>query len=106
MSSAAALHAMLSRHIGVEHGISAAQLAQALQTNERQVRLWISGLREQGHGICAHPVTGYFIAVNDEELQRYYIDFLRERALHSLRLISIATKTALPDLIGQLRLKT
>jgi biotin operon repressor len=106
VANAAALLAILSRHIGAENGVGAERLAYMLDAPQRKVRQWVSELREQGHGVCAHPETGYFVAANDEELQRYYIDFLKSRALHSLRLISIATKTALPDLLGQLRLKT
>lgn len=107
------LTAALSRHIGAAKGVHVEPLvAEILGTSqrdpnaERRVRTLASELREDGVPVCAHPSTGYFIAETDEELQRYYLDFMESRAMHTLRLISRVKKIALPDLIGQLRLKT
>ncbi len=104
---------VLSRHIGAANGVAIDGLVYEITGEslrdpaaERHVRQLISNLREEGQHICAHPSTGYFMAANDEELERYYIKFLRARALHSLLLISRAKKIALPELLGQLRLKT
>jgi hypothetical protein len=103
--------ATLSRHIGAERGVHIAQLVAEITGEllpdpvaERRVRQCISELREEGGHVCAHPQTGYFIAASAAELERYYIEFLRARALHSLMLISRAKNIALPELIGQLRL--
>ena len=46
------------------------------------------------------------MAENDKELEEYCIKFLRDRAMHSLRLISRLTKIALPDLLGQMKLES
>lgn len=104
---------VLSEHIGCRRGVPIDRLVYEItgeripdEAAERRVRHIISELREEGSHICAHPSTGYFMAANDQELDRYYIAFLRARALHSLLLISRAKKIALPDLLGQLRLKT
>jgi hypothetical protein len=65
----------------------------------------VSDLREQGLAVCAHPNTGYFLAETADELETYCIKFLRNRALHSLRLVSRLTNTAMRDLVGQLPLE-
>lgn len=97
---------VLAHYVGKDHGISVERLAHEACCTPRQARAFVSELREEGSHICAHPSTGYFMAANDEELQRYYIEFLEHRALHSLHLIARAKRIALPDLIGQLRLPT
>ena len=97
---------VLTQHIGLTSGMSAEALAHAAGVKERDVRLAVSALREEGFGVCAHPQTGYFIAETDAELQKYFIDFMFDRAMHTLRLVSKVTKQALPDLVGQLKLKT
>ncbi len=103
----------LSRHVGQERGVRIDRLVAEITGElvpdpaaERRVRQLVSDLREEGSHICAHPHTGYFMAANKQELDRYYLDFLRARALHSLRLISRATNIAIPELLGQMRLKT
>jgi hypothetical protein len=105
--------AALARHIGKENGVHVHELVYEVTgeigrnpARERLVREIVSALREEGSHICAHPSKGYFMAANDAELDRYYIAFLRARALHSLTLISRAKKIALPELLGQLRLNT
>jgi biotin operon repressor len=96
---------VLQRHIGAGHGITAKELAAAAGITEREVRVQVSALREDGIAVCGHPRTGYFIAETPEELETT-VEYLKGRALHSLRLASRLSKIPLPDLIGQLRLPT
>jgi biotin operon repressor len=91
---------------GVGQGFSVAHLARESGLTQRGVRHAITTLRLDGYAICAHPSTGYFLAQNQDELNKYCLEFLRSRAMHSLKLISGLTKTAMPDLIGQLNLET
>ena len=71
----------------------------------RQVRRFVTELREDGVAICGTPTHGYYIAGTPEELEET-CQFLRRRALHSLTLESRLRKVPLPDLIGQLHLRT
>ncbi len=100
------LIALLARHLGADQGISAKDIALALDVPTRRVRTLVTEAREDGVAICAHPSTGYFIAANEAELDRYYIAYLRSRVMHTLKLISIAKRVPLPELIGQMRLNT
>lgn len=95
----------LQRHVGAARGITAKSLAEAAGMNEREVRHQVSALREEGIAICGHPRTGYFIAANAEELDNT-VEYLKSRAMHSLRIASRLTKIPLVDLLGQLKLKT
>lgn len=96
-------------HIGKAQGIGITGIVQAATQScsttgaERQCRRIISELREQGIAICGKPSTGYYIAANQAELEEC-CQFLRSRALTSLRLESRLRKMALPDLIQQLRI--
>jgi hypothetical protein len=67
------------------------------------VRKAIEELRREGHRICATPETGYFMAANDDELDRT-CGFLYARAMTSLTQVAAMKRVALPDLRGQLRL--
>lgn len=96
---------VLQRHIGADHGITALRLALAAGITTREVRAQVSALREDGIAVCGHPRTGYFIARTPAELETT-VEYLKGRALHSLRLASRLTRIPLPDLIGQLKLKT
>ncbi|TVO70870.1 hypothetical protein FHP88_15560 [Sedimenticola selenatireducens] len=102
---------VLSQHIGKQKGISAQELAEACMQRSvmpgdlRQLRKVIQQLRGDGHHICAHPATGYFIAENAEELDAT-CEFLYDRAISSLKQISRMKKVAMPDIRGQLRLPT
>jgi biotin operon repressor len=96
---------VLSRHVGAANGITAAALACELGLLQRHVRTYVTELRGQGLAVCAHPRTGYFIAATPEELEDT-CKFLRSRAMHSLVLESKLRHVPLPDLLGQLRLKT
>lgn len=107
--------AVLSRHVGRANGVTMHNLALYVtrehldegerEITERNVRKVISRLREDGHAICAHPRTGYFIAETAEELDECCA-FLRSRAMTSLTLESKLRKIALPELLGQLRVPT
>ncbi len=95
----------LQSHIGHNNGITAEQLALQLGVEKRQVRHLITELRLDAHAVCGHPKTGYFIAANNQEIEDTCA-FLRSRAMHSLALESRLRKTTLPELLGQMSLKT
>ncbi len=97
--------AELQRHIGAANGITAEALSHVIDAPERRLRQLVSELREEGVAICARPETGYFIAATPEELEECCA-FLRSRAMHSLMLESRLRKIPLPDLLGQLRIRT
>jgi len=99
------VQSLLYRHVGASNGVSASAIARALDMSERRVRTLVSELREEGVAVCGHPKTGYFIALTPWELEETCA-FLRRRALHSLTLESKLRKVPLPELLGQLRLKT
>lgn len=105
MSDATALLSKLQQHQGAANGITAEALAAALDTTKRQIRSLVSELRLEGVAVCGHPKTGYFIAANDSEIEDT-CKFLRSRAIHSLTLESRLRKVTLPNLLGQMRLKT
>lgn len=102
----------LSHHIGAANGIHVRELVQRITqqmyTNgpmERKLRQIVAELRMEGHHICAHPQLGYFMAETADELEET-CDFLYERAMTSLAQISRMKKVSLPDLRGQLHLRT
>jgi len=96
---------LAERHIGKARGIGAEQLAHSLQISERTLRALVSMLREGGTAISATPDTGYYIAETPEELEES-CEFLRSRAMHSLRMEAQLRRIPLPDLLGQLHLET
>lgn len=95
----------MEKHTGKNNGVHVKQLAATLEIPERGVRVLVTQCREDGIAICGHPATGYFIAETPEDLQ-VTLDFLKERALHSLKLASTLSKIPLADLVGQLHLRT
>ncbi len=95
----------LAPHIGKRAGIAVKALADELQTSPRQVRKLVTELRLDGIAVCGHPKTGYFMAETADELENT-CKFLRQRALHSLTLESKLRRIPLPDLLGQMHLKT
>ena len=97
---------VLQFHVGLANGLHCRDLSTQTGISERDCRSAITSLREDGVGVCGTPETGYFIAKNEVELEEYCLKFLRARAMHSLSLISRLTNTALPDLLGQGKLKT
>lgn len=105
MTTHADLLTLLSLHQGQRNGISAAALAAQLDVPERLVRTWVSQLRAQGIAVVAHPTTGYYIAQTAQEIEACCA-FLRSRAMHSLYLEARLRNIPLPDLLGQLRLRT
>ena len=102
---AALVHLLSTQHTGKARGITAERLALQLGTTERQLRSMVSQAREEGLAISATPETGYFIAETPEELQES-CEFLRSRAMHSLRMEAQLRRIPLPDLLGQLHLPT
>lgn len=92
-------------HAGKASGIGAELLAQRLGITERLLRALVSQAREEGVAISATPETGYYIAQTAEEVEES-CDFLRSRAMHSLRMEAQLRRIPLPDLLGQLRLNT
>lgn len=96
---------VLSRHIGKGRGIGVAALALQVGLQQRQVRKFVSDLRQVGVAVCGTPTHGYYIAGTAEELEET-CQFLRQRALHSLTLESRLRKVPLADLVGQLHLRT
>ena len=99
------LMAVLSRHIGRGRGVRVEALALQVGVPARQVRRFVSELREDGVAICGTPTHGYYIAGTAEDLEET-CQFLRRRALHSLTLESRLRKVPLADLVGQLHLRT
>lgn len=106
------LLAALRHHIGKEQGATAQQLVAEIEAagegrtcSTRDLRLLVVSLREQGHHVCAHPRTGYFLAATAEELAETR-NFLMHRARCSLRQIAAMDRVSLPDLVGQLHLPT
>ncbi len=96
---------LAERHQGKARGIRAAQLAHQLQVSERTLRSLVSALREAGTAVCGTPDTGYYIAETAAELEES-CEFLRSRAMHSLRMEAQLRRIPLPDLLGQLHLET
>jgi hypothetical protein len=94
---------MASQHLGRARGIRCCDLAQSIGLPERTIRHLVSEAREQGIAITGTPETGYFVAETSEELEQT-CQFLRNRAMHSLRLLSRLTKTPLQELMGQMRI--
>lgn len=99
------LTTVLSRHVGRGNGISVKALAAEMEITDRQVRALVSDLRMTGLAICGHPRDGYYIAADAEEMQET-IDFLTHRAKHSLMLASRMSNIPMPDLVGQMHLRT
>lgn len=101
----------LSGHVGVALGVHIGQLTHEITglapdpAHERRVRVLIEELRREGEHICATPRDGYFIAQTAEELEAT-CKFLYDRAMTTLKQVSAMKKIALPDLAGQLHIKT
>lgn len=94
--------------VGEASGCTADQLVLAItgrhgEAEQRRLRQIIEALRTAGHRICANPAHGYYLAANENELDRS-CSFLFDRAMTSLRQVSAMKRVALPDLRGQLGL--
>ncbi len=101
----------LARHLGQRNGVHIGPLVYEITgaapdvAAERAVRKVIEELRREGEHICGHPASGYYMAETSAELDGT-CKFLLSRAMTSLTQISRMKKIALPDLEGQLHLKT
>lgn len=103
-----AVLAVLQTCVGEANGLTAEQLVHAVtgrhvDADKRRLRQIIEALSSAGHRVCAHPLHGYYLAANDEELDRACV-FLLGRAMTTLRRVSAMKRVALPDLYGQLGL--
>ena len=106
------LLATLRSHIGRGSGVTARVLVAEVNTtamrrllNERDLRSLVTTLRLQGHHVCAHPSSGYYLAANVAELSDC-TKFLKDRAMSSLQQVAAMERVSLPDLVGQLHLPT
>lgn len=97
------LMAAMVNHCGKDKAISSRELAFIVGVTERKVRLLVTECRQDGYAICGHPSSGYFMARNQAELEET-LEFLRHRALTSLKLASTLGNIPLGDLIGQLHI--
>lgn len=102
---AAFIERMATRHSGRAHGVQAIVLANELRVGERMLRKLVTRAREDGVAIVGTPETGYFVAQTAAELEECCV-FLRSRAMHSLAIEARLRKMALPELLGQLRVRT
>ena len=106
-----AVLAALENHVGADNGISAKKLVVEIYRDdvpkaaERMLRKVIEELRRAGHHVCGTPADGYFIAASEGELLRT-CEFLHDRAMTTLRQVAAMRRVSLPDLRGQLRLRT
>ena len=106
----AVLHA-LERHVGAAQGCTGAHLVleicglYATRSDERSLRTVIEELRRDGQHVCGTPANGYFMAANEDELLRT-CEFLHARAMTTLTQVAAMRRVSLPDLRGQLRLRT
>lgn len=110
--NAATVLQALSRHIGSANGARVDQLVAEItglpghdSGAERELREAVVRLRLDGHHVCAHPATGYYLAATPEELDAACA-FLYERAMTTLTQIAAMKRVSLPDLRGQLKLPT
>ena len=99
------LHLMSRDHSGRDRGVTARVLAARIGITERLLRTLISEARTEGTAIVGTPETGYYIAQTADELDEC-CRFLRSRAMHSLTIEARLRKVALPELLGQLKVRT
>lgn len=97
------LMAVMLNHCGREGSIKSSALADRVGVTERKLRDFVTECRLDGFAICGSPKTGYFLARSQEELEET-LNFLRHRALTSLKLASVLGNIPLGDLIGQLHI--
>ncbi len=101
----------LRNHIGRANGVTVTALAREVlgveptAYDERTLRRLVVDLRRDGHHVCAHPASGYYLAESPDELDDT-IAFLRDRAMSSLEQIAAMKRISVPDLWGQLHLPT
>jgi hypothetical protein len=103
--------AALAQHIGRDRGVTARALVDeiagmfARPADERELRHVIELLRREGEHICGTTRDGYYVARDEGELTET-CQFLYDRAMTSLTQVAAMRRVSLPDLAGQLRLKT
>lgn len=102
----------LMHHTGKAKGIHVRDLAARItgqldntEAVERNVRKLVADLRLEGHPICGHPSTGYFLAETAEELDET-CKFLRSRAMSSLKAESRLRQISVAELLGQFQRQT
>ena len=102
----------LSHHIGQANGIHVRELVARItgqtitsELLERKLRQIVTDLRMDGAHICGHPSSGYYMAETPEELE-HTLQFLRSRAMSSLALESRMRRISMPELLGQITLRT
>lgn len=96
---------IMQNHIGKANAISGEDLARLIGVDPRKLRYMTVSVIEEGIALCSHPANGYWIAENATELEAT-CQFHRSRALHELAKEAKLRKLTLPDLLGQLHLKT
>ena len=107
--TATALKEELINHVGRHQAIKAPDLVRSLTGHEpdpsatRIVRRLVKGLRLKGEPICTHSTYGYWWAANPEELEAA-CEWLKGKALSSLKQISHLRRFVKPTLAGQLPL--
>lgn len=95
----------MQSHIGKENAIGGEDLALLLGISPRELRKMTGDAIDDGIALCSHPSNGYWIALNAIELEET-CQFHRGRALHELAKEAKLRKLTLPDLLGQLHLRT
>lgn len=114
---------VLSRHVGRSKGITIVNLVRdvlalndanthanreprgSAENYQRAVRHRVTELRTEGHHVCAHPTSGYYMAADADELNEC-CKFLTDRAMCGLRQVAAMKRVSVPDLYGQLNLPT
>lgn len=100
----------LAKHQGKANGITAKDLVAEInasgraKTAPRLLRRAIEKLRSEGHHVCAHPSTGYYLAVTQKEIDET-ITYLHGRAMCSLHQIAAMKRVSVGELLGQMRLQ-
>jgi len=99
----------LKKRVGSRFAIQAPELAAQIlkriptEADTRNVRRLVKQLRLAGEPICSHSNRGYWWAANPEELEAA-CEFLRGKAMSSLKQISHLRRFVKPTLAGQLPL--
>ena len=96
---------IMQNHIGKANAIGGEDLARLIGVDPRKLRYMTVSVIEEGIALCSHPANGYWIAENATELEDT-CQFHRSRALHELAKEAKLRKLTLPDLLGQLHLRT
>jgi len=71
---------VLQRHVGIEEGISASQLAKRVDAHPSTVRNWIEDLRRQGWPIGSINGYGYFLMASEDDFRAVMASLEKARA--------------------------